>query len=38
MSLDYLLKMTSDNDYTIAYLKEINYIEENAIDEIDDNE
>ena len=24
MSLDYLLKMKSENDYTIAYLKEIN--------------
>jgi hypothetical protein len=24
MSLDYLLKMKNDNDYTIAYLKEIN--------------
>jgi hypothetical protein len=24
MSLDYLLKMKNNNDYTIAYLKEIN--------------
>ena len=26
MSVDYLLKMKSDNDYTITYLKEINEI------------
>jgi len=25
MSLDYLLKMKNENDYTIAYLKEINH-------------